>query len=181
MARTLVRLWTTRLVLAAAAIAAAASVHVPGAHPADSLALLAPAHPPADLPPALRVSLSHEQITLVSAIAADIDSDGDLDIVGSDDHLSLVVFVNDGQGHLSRRSSRQPRSLESEPDGPSVTDRDNGGVASVQSDPPTIAPDVAPGVDVVPAAGVGLERPDMAVAADLVPGVPRAPPAIRRS
>jgi hypothetical protein len=40
---------------------------------------------------------------LVSVIAADIDADGDLDVVGSDGSLNLIVWNNDGTGHLTRK------------------------------------------------------------------------------
>ena len=175
----LVRGWIARLVLVAAALAAAVPAPVPETRTADSSVLLEPAHTPADLPSALRASLSRETVTLVSAIAADIDADGDLDIVGSDDHLSLVVFVNDGEGHLSRASSRHPRTLDAEPDGPSLTQRGSSRVVSLQTDPPTIAPDAAPGIGVDAHARVRRDGRDLLVPADISFGVPRAPPAAR--
>jgi len=43
------------------------------------------------------------QTLLLSVTAADIDADGDLDVVGSDGSLDLIVWANDGTGHLTRR------------------------------------------------------------------------------
>lgn len=44
---------------------------------------------------------------LVSVIAADIDADGDLDVVGSDGSLDLIVWNNDGTGHLTRKDPQR--------------------------------------------------------------------------
>jgi hypothetical protein len=46
--------------------------------------------------------------TLVSIVAADIDSDGDLDVVASDTELELHVWINDGSGHFTRRDPMRP-------------------------------------------------------------------------
>jgi hypothetical protein len=46
--------------------------------------------------------------TLVSIVAADIDSDGDLDVVASDTELELHVWINDGTGHFTRRVPMRP-------------------------------------------------------------------------
>ncbi|HZR23268.1 MAG TPA: VCBS repeat-containing protein [Vicinamibacterales bacterium] len=39
----------------------------------------------------------------VSVITVDIDADGDLDVIASDHALQLHVWVNDGDGHFTRR------------------------------------------------------------------------------
>jgi hypothetical protein len=88
--------------------------------------------------PSLRVLLPDQGRDFVSMIAADIDADGDLDVITSDSNLDLVIWVNDGHGRLSRRAARQPSSLQPEPAAPSVQNRTNIPAASVQSDPPTI-------------------------------------------
>jgi hypothetical protein len=44
---------------------------------------------------------------LVAMVASDIDDDGDLDLVGDDGSLDLLVWINDGTGHLTRRYARQ--------------------------------------------------------------------------
>jgi hypothetical protein len=106
-----------------------------------ALAELQPRHRPSELPPPLQASLVREDITLVSAIAADIDADGDLDVVGSDDQLELVILVNDGRNNLSRRPSRQPGQWSTAPAPPSLHERPDGSAASVQNDPPSTAPD----------------------------------------
>ena len=40
-------------------------------------------------------------------VASYIDDDGDLDLVASDGSLDLLVWINDGTGHLTRRYARQ--------------------------------------------------------------------------
>jgi hypothetical protein len=44
-------------------------------------------------------------VTIRAAVATDIDSDGDLDVVATTDR-GLVVWVNDGAGHFRRRHAR---------------------------------------------------------------------------
>src|ERR1700736_2337790 len=44
---------------------------------------------------------------LVSMVTNDIDADGDLDVVANDGSLDLIVWINDGTGHLTRRKTRQ--------------------------------------------------------------------------
>jgi hypothetical protein len=41
--------------------------------------------------------------TVVAAALADIDADGDLDVVAFDGSLDLLVWSNDGTGHFTRR------------------------------------------------------------------------------
>lgn len=46
---------------------------------------------------------------LVALVSADIDADGDLDVIASDGSLDLLVWINDGAGHLTRRYAQRPR------------------------------------------------------------------------
>src|SRR5476651_534668 len=43
---------------------------------------------------------------VVAMVASDIDADGDLDLVANDGSLELIVWINDGTGHLTRRTAR---------------------------------------------------------------------------
>src|SRR3954469_1713941 len=90
-------------------------------------------HLVSELPLALQASLSRQGVTLVAALAADIDADGDLDIVGSDDHLGLIVLVNDGEGHFSRRSPKR-QAMSAEPGDPIVHDRGKAPTVSIQNE-----------------------------------------------
>jgi hypothetical protein len=40
---------------------------------------------------------------LITVVAADIDADGDIDVVASDGSLDLLVWVNDGTGRFTRK------------------------------------------------------------------------------
>jgi hypothetical protein len=60
---------------------------------------------------------------LVSMVAADIDADGDLDVVANDGSLDLIVWTNDGSGRLSRQQSRGGARLRSEPPAPGLADQ----------------------------------------------------------
>ena len=57
----------------------------------------------AALPVALTPPAVDPNLRLVSMVAADIDADGDLDVVASDGSLDLVVWTNDGTGRLTRK------------------------------------------------------------------------------
>jgi hypothetical protein len=54
-------------------------------------------------------------LRLVALAASDIDDDGDLDLVASDGSLDLLVWINDGTGHMTRRYGRQASGWRHEP------------------------------------------------------------------
>ena len=56
---------------------------------------------PSHLSPTLEPGLR-----LVAIVASDIDDDGDLNLVANDGSLELLVWINDGTGHLTRRYAR---------------------------------------------------------------------------
>ena len=82
----------------------------------------------------------------LSLVAADLDSDGDLDIVAADNSngsIGIVVWVNDGAGHLTRKDPAAPKNLGSQPAAPSIDHRPATFAASIQ--PHTGAVDEAGG------------------------------------
>lgn len=83
--------------------------------PTFDSALLVAALPSALSPPAVQPGSR-----LVSMVAADIDADGDLDVVANDGSLDLIVWTNDGSGRLSRQQSRGGARLRSEPPAPGL-------------------------------------------------------------
>jgi len=98
---------------------------------------------PRPLPAALG-SLVAEPVRLVSAVVADIDADGDLDLVAADVALQLHVWINDGRGHFTPKPAAQPAARwHGEPAGPSVDARPIESRSSTQNDPPTVC-DAAP-------------------------------------
>ena len=140
--------------------------------------LPAPQHLVSELPPALQASLSRQGVTLVVALAADIDADGDLDIVGSDDRFGVIVLVNDGEGHFSSRRAKRG-SWGAEPPDPVVHERGAAPIVSVQNE----RPPVARGLAITFAIAAPLTTVAAAVRRAPVPAVaitctPRAPPLV---
>jgi len=170
-----VRGWPLRIAILLASCALSA-VWVPRAV-APSAPILASFNRPSDLPSALQVSLSHQDVTLVSAVAADIDADGDLDVVGSDDHLALVVLVNDGHGHLTPRTAPRSTTWRPEPGEPTLHDHARAANASVQNEPTPLGLELAPAFALpIPAAFAPRLRQRPPDAALVSTRVPRAPP-----
>src|SRR5215831_1506242 len=76
--------------------------------------------------PAHAADFSIEGGRLVSIVAADIDADGDLDVVASDTALQLHVWVNDGAGHFTRQEPRTTTAWRPLPPAPAL---DGGPIA----------------------------------------------------
>ena len=119
----------------------------------------------------------HYNVKFRKVVAADIDRDGDVDVVAVTDH-GLVVWVNDGQGHLT---SQTPSRMPGIAGGPAATtwsrDSDQGG-DSIQNDLPSLR---LPGTSAhaPPALAASLASASVASARlDNTFGcsVPRAPP-----
>jgi len=91
------------------------------------------------LPAGFILPSSDVDLKVSSLVAADLDADGDLDIVaaanGSPD---IVVWVNDGEGRLTRKLPERPKTLGSEPPAPSVDQGSTTIAASIQSDSPAV-------------------------------------------
>jgi len=114
-----------------------------------------------------------------SVVAADIDRDGDIDVVATTDD-SLTVWVNDGDGHLTAQPAPQGPALEGR--APASTWRDH----ETSSEPTTYDGSTPTVVLVVqahaPPAGAGrraLRLDTFALPSDRTRlSVPRAPPAL---
>ena len=105
-------------VLFGAAAIVASTARSPARPRVDSFTSRAPRQ---DLvPPAMRAVLAEPDMQLVAIVAADIDADGDLDVVASDTSLQLHVWVNDGAGHLRRVQPSRSSSLQPDPPGPTI-------------------------------------------------------------
>ena len=140
--------------------------------------LPAPQHLVSDLPPALQASLSRQGVTLVVALAADIDADGDLDIVGSDDRFGVIVLVNDGEGHFSSRRAKRG-SWSAEPPDPVWHERGAAPIVSLQNERPPVTPGLAITFAIsAPLTTVGAAARRGPVAAVPTTRPPRAPPLV---
>lgn len=86
---------------------------------------------------------SDVDVKVSSLVAADLDDDGDLDIVaseGASGSVAILVWENDGAGRLTRREPKQQRSLEGGPASPSFERHQRETPASVQTDSPAMEP-----------------------------------------
>jgi hypothetical protein len=114
----MLRFGVTRLRLAALAVLAAVAVGG-GSQPVGVSSSAGAGVPPrtveaTTLVASLRLDLApafDPGLRLVAIVASDIDDDGDLDVVANDGSLDLLVWINDGSGHLTRRAARQSSGL----------------------------------------------------------------------
>ena len=91
------------------------------------------------LPAGFVLPPSDVDLKISSLVAADLDADGDLDIVAADSangSLDILVWVNEGDGRLTRKQPERPKNLGAEPQSPSVDQQQTSVVASIQPDSP---------------------------------------------
>jgi len=114
---------------------------------------------------------------IVSAVTADIDADGDLDLIATDQSLNLLVWVNDGTGHLTRQRPRHSGGESTSPGAPTFERRAPSAAFSTLNDSPLAGLGDRPDLDVrLP----GTKRPTAAdpfLPSSTTPhGPSRAPP-----
>jgi FG-GAP-like repeat len=119
----------------------------------------------------------HYQIEPRRIIAADIDRDGDVDVLAATDR-SLLVWVNDGEGRLTSRAPARAPVLAGDTPGHAWRHRTVREQDTIQNDAPTprmapAAANVSPSISTQAIAPTCSSRP-----ADRTRGgsVPRAPP-----
>src|SRR6267154_1087538 len=83
----------------------------------------------ATLPDVLAPPIVQRSWQLVSMVTHDVDADGDLDVVANDGSLDLIVWINDGTGHLTRRKTRQASDVRPEASGPAFARQPESGAA----------------------------------------------------
>jgi len=171
---------STRALLAMAALFSAAAIapplsFAPTFEQADfSVGRTRPWNP---LPSGLRAALDEPDAQLVAVVAADIDADGDLDVVASDSTLQLHVWVNDGAGHLRRKRPARSSSLQPEPPGPTITHGTPLSPVPTQKDPRSLrAATVVHPAALAPMRGTPPASSDAALPATRAAHTPRAPP-----
>ena len=94
------------------------------------------------LPAGLVLPASEAHLAVSSLVAADLDADGDLDIIATDaseGSVGIVVWVNDGDGRLTRKHPRKFSTFGSEPESPSVAPQEATMATSIQPDAPAVA------------------------------------------
>jgi len=84
---------------------------------------------------------------LVAAVRADIDADGDLDLVATDRALNLLVWVNDGSGHFTRERPRRAAGVSTSAPAPTLERRSHASLLSTVVDPPAAGLPQCPALD----------------------------------
>jgi len=95
-----------------------------------------------DLPAGITLSLQDAERPLVAVIAADIDADGDIDVVATDGSLDLLVWVNDGTGHFTRKRPAPVHEGHADAPGPGADSRAPFSNDYTSSDSPSIDGDL---------------------------------------
>jgi hypothetical protein len=91
---------------------------------------------PVDVPDALRAASGDAPASLTSIVWIDIDSDGDLDVAATNASLDLLVWVNDGSGHLTRKPPAPGSTSWADSDAPIVDGHGARPRIGVRSQPP---------------------------------------------
>jgi hypothetical protein len=129
-------------------------------------------------PPDITTASEIPTAGLVAAVTADIDADGDLDVIATDQSLNLLVWVNDGSGHLTRQRPRHSGGESTSAPAPTFERRAGSLALATFNDPPSARlgqrPDIDTRLNVA-------SRPPVAAPFAPLPAVPhrpsRAPPA----
>ncbi len=133
------------------------------------------------LPAGFVLPSSDADLRISSLIAADLDADGDLDIVAAGtvtNPVGIVVWVNDGGGRLTRKSPEQSRSLAAELPSPAVDRQRTTAVASVLPDSPAVPPSSANGWMMVRETQWRAQRPADVISATFSTLRTRSPPVL---
>lgn len=153
--------------LDAPAMSALPTVDHPQTFEASTLVAALPLRLESPLEPGLRV---------VALAASDIDDDGDLDLVASDGSLELLVWINDGAGHMTRRYGRHSSGWLNDPSDAS-NDTAQGTVSAVASAGSFVGPgnSLTHSLNHDTGSHTAYERSDLAALIDGSQS-PRAPP-----
>jgi hypothetical protein len=102
---------------------------------------------------------------LIAVVAVDVDADGDLDVVGNDGSLNLIVWSNDSTGRLTRQTPKRStpsgwrpvgQTVDDQPLTPNVLAASGGSPLCVTAATPSFLP--APSRSAVAAASSGPQR-----------------------
>src|SRR5262249_44816627 len=114
---------------------------------------------------------------LTAVVGADIDMDGDVDVVATDAQLRLYVWINDGAGHFTRREPARSTTWRDDGAQPRVNERSGTTDVSAPAARSSIHP---PSSVYIPASidSVSAVQPftDAVDDADRSVNTPRAPP-----
>jgi hypothetical protein len=129
------------------------------------------------LPPGLSLPGGvHALQHVVRIITADIDDDGDLDVVANDGTLQLAVWENDGAGHLTRKHPNSSSGWQADSPGASWDSEQASAPVLLQNDAPSLKNGAAPVVAFDISAGFLRTSRAHTPAAPIRYGSSRAPP-----
>jgi hypothetical protein len=154
--------------------------HVRAVAPADAAGpFLTRADAESSLPPGLSLPDDRGALThIVRIVAADIDDDGDLDVIENDGSLELTVWENDGAGHLTKKRPVQSHGWQVDTPAPSWDGRGTSMMLWVQNDAPSLRVDLTVGgapQESTRSLDTPAERPELALGRSCPS---RAPPAL---
>ena len=95
----------------------------------------------AALPQGFVLPSADVDVKVSSLVAADLDADGDLDIIasgGASGSPAILVWENDGAGRLTRREPAKQKSLDSVPASPTFEQHQSEAPASLQPGSPAM-------------------------------------------
>ncbi|HUK32661.1 MAG TPA: hypothetical protein VLV86_02055 [Vicinamibacterales bacterium] len=133
------------------------------------------------LPAGLVLPSSDVDLKISTLVAADLDADGDLDIIAADPangSVDILVWVNDGDGRLTRKRPAQPKTLGAEPGDPSVDQTRTTVIAAFQPDSPAVQTICANAWLVLPEQRCRLPLSPSAISATIAARRSRSPPAL---
>jgi len=114
---------------------------------------------------------------MVSIVTADIDGDGDLDVVASDSELQLYVWLNDGFGHFVRQRPTSGSRWRREGAAPSLEHRGDTTLAFAQTDRAPLGGGTSRFMTALASVQPAVAFSNLAIAlADRSRSTPRAPP-----
>jgi len=160
------------------------AVHAGLSQPARAMSLMALGQTrlaAKQLPAGFVLPSADVDLKVSSLVAADLDADGDLDIVAAasaNGPLGIVVWLNEGNGRLTRKHPEPPHSLGVEPPIPSVEQHESTFGASIQTDSPAEQSDGAGAWLVLPKHCCRMPLDASPISAAVATSRPRAPPVL---
>jgi hypothetical protein len=133
------------------------------------------------LPAGFVLPSSDADLRISSLVEADLDADGDLDIVASaawNGSPDIVVWVNEGDGRLTRKRPEQPKTLGAESPAPSVDRQSSTAVALIQTGSPALHADCVTAWLTLDAGRCSIPGPAAEVSATVATRRSRAPPVL---
>jgi hypothetical protein len=88
------------------------------------------------LPAGLLLPVADANLPIASLVTADLDADGDIDVLATENSsgsVKLVVWVNDGDGRLARKAPLQPAKSGFASESSSISDGPSSVLVTIQS------------------------------------------------